>query len=137
MNVLVDTNVWLDVLQDRQPHYETSARALTLLERPEHSAFLCATTVTTLFYLVQRAADATTAFEQMRLLLGRHDVAPVDGSILLDALDSGFADYEDAVLECAARRDGIHAVLTRNVADFASSQLAIYTPAELLASLTI
>lgn len=136
MNVLVDTNIWLDVLQDRQPHYEASARALTILERPEHGAFLCATTVTTIFYLVERGADASTAFEQVRRLLGRYDVAPVDGSILLDALDSGFADYEDAVLECSARRAGIHAVLTRNVSDFAPSQLAVYTPAELLAALT-
>ncbi len=136
MKVLVDTNVWLDVLQDRKPFYEDSARALTILEEPEHAALLSATSVTTIFYLVAKKANRQTAFEQVRRLLEHYGVVSIDGAVLRDALSSDSDDYEDAVLEHAAQRAGLDAIVTRNAKDFGGSRLAIYTPTELVAALT-
>ncbi|MFP4599634.1 MAG: type II toxin-antitoxin system VapC family toxin [Persicimonas sp.] len=136
MKVLVDTNVWLDVLQDRKPFYEDSALALTILEELEHAAFLSATSVTTIFYLVAKKANRQTAFEQVRRLLEHYGVVAIDGAVLRDALSSDSDDYEDAVLEYAAQRAGLDAIVTRNAKDFGGSRLAIYTPAELVAALS-
>lgn len=137
MKVLVDTNIWLDVLQDRAPHYEDSARALTVLEAPEHTAFLGATTVTTIFYLVAKTSNADNAHAHVRRLLERYQVAPLDAAVLQAALDVKFDDYEDAVLEQAAIGVGADAIVTRNARDFAASRLAVYTPAELVAALRV
>ena len=135
MKALVDTNVWLDVLQDRESFYEESARALTLLEGSQHSALMSATSVTTIFYLVAKKTDHKTALEQVRRLLENYGVVAIDGAVLRDALSSASDDYEDAVLEHAAQRAGLDAIVTRNPKDFVGSRLAIYTPAELVAAL--
>lgn len=59
--------------------------------------------------------------------------APVDAAVLQSALDTGFRDYEDAVLHEAARRVGANGIVTRNIKDFTRATLPVYAPAELLA----
>ncbi|MBS0466076.1 MAG: PIN domain-containing protein [Proteobacteria bacterium] len=132
MQALFDTNVVLDVLLDRKPHVQASAQALALVERGEVQGFLCATTVTTLFYLASRTLGTQRARAQVAVLLRLFGVAPVTRLTLADALDSGFADYEDAVLHEAARHAGMHCIVTRNVRDFAAARLVVWEPAEFL-----
>nr|WP_198137939.1 PIN domain-containing protein [Verminephrobacter eiseniae] len=130
--MLFDTNVVLDVLLDREPHVHASAQAMALVERGEVRGFLCATTVTTLFYLASRALDARRARGQIEALLRLFDVAPVTRLVLTDALGIGFADYEDAVLHEAARHAGVLCIVTRNVRDFSAATLPVLAPDEFL-----
>ena len=130
--VLFDTNVVLDVLIDREPHVHASAQAMAMVERGAVRGFLCATTVTTLFYLASRALDARRARTQIETLLRLFDVAPVTRLVLTDALALGFADYEDAVLHEAARHAGVQAVITRNVRDFSAASVRVLSPDEFL-----
>jgi predicted nucleic acid-binding protein len=135
VNVLVDTNVWLDILQDREPHYVSSARTVSVLERPEYEAHLGATTLTTLFYLQQRASNTDAARDQVRRWLDRFRVAPVEGRVLRSAVElEVIDDFEDAVLREAAHRAGLDAIVTRNPDDFESDPPRIYTPDEFLAA---
>ncbi|MFU8806597.1 MAG: PIN domain-containing protein [Bradymonadaceae bacterium] len=134
MRVLVDTNVWLDILQDRRPFYEASARALTILEHPEYKAYMGATTVTTLFYLLSKHAGSTRAVEVIGELLKRYKIALVDAAVLRAALATGFDDFEDAVLHEAACHAGLDAIVTRDVRGFIGATLPIYTPIELIAA---
>ncbi|WP_068637583.1 PIN domain-containing protein [Thauera butanivorans] len=132
MNILFDTSVVLDVLLDRAPFAHDSAQVLALVERGEIRGSLCATTVTTLFYLCQRALDAHQARTHVGTLLDLFDIAPVSRVVLSDALGTAFADFEDAVLHEAARHAGCQAIVTRNVRDFAAAGLPVYAPGELL-----
>jgi hypothetical protein len=66
MRLLVDTNVVLDVLLDRQPFAEPAARLLTAIERGQVGGLLGATTITTVFYLAERARDRTGCAEAHR-----------------------------------------------------------------------
>ena len=64
MRVLFDTNVVLDLLLARQPHVETAAALVARVERGELTGCLCATTVTTIFYLASKAVGAEAARAQ-------------------------------------------------------------------------
>lgn len=132
MNVLFDTNIVLDLLLDRTPFVHDSAQTLALVERGIISGSLCATTVTTLFYLCGRALDVQQARAQIGTLLTLFDIAPVNRVVLNGALATGFADYEDAVLHEAAHHAGCQAIVTRNVRGFAAARLPVYSPAEFL-----
>lgn len=136
MNVLVDTNVWLDVFLVRAPHARTSGRAISLLDSPDHEIFAGATTVTTIFYLVQHSRDGSTARDKIRSLLDRCRVAPVGGDVLRSALEIDFADYEDAVLHSSAQAAHLDAIVTRDTAGFDSASLPVYTPDELIAAVS-
>lgn len=131
MRVLFDTNVILDVLLDREPHVEASARILYRVESGEVSGWLCATTVTTLFYFVAKAAGPEGALIEIQKLFSLFEIAPVNRPILEGALTAGFSDYEDAVLHEAARQVDAKAIVTRNSRHFKSSALPVYTPDEL------
>jgi predicted nucleic acid-binding protein len=133
--LLVDTNVVLDVLLDREPFAEPAARVLTAVEIGQVEGILGATTVTTAFYLAQRARDGSAARKHVARLLDLFLVAAVDGAVLRSALRLDFDDYEDAVLHEAAKRAGAVGIVTRDRTGFESGTLPVYDPEELLAVL--
>jgi predicted nucleic acid-binding protein len=135
MKALLDTNVVLDVLLARSPHDRAAAQLLDLADRGRIEGVLCATTVTTIHYLIAKSAGRRAAKKHMRELLAMFEVAPVDRDVLANALDLGFPDYEDAVLHEAARAAGAACIITRNRKDFARATLPIFDPREFLASI--
>lgn len=135
MRVLLDTNVVLDVLLQRGPHVADSAAVLSVVESGVVTGLISATTVTTIYYLVEKALGAGRARKHVDTLLSICEVAPVTEEVLREALALGFADYEDAVLHEAARRARAQGIVTRDQRGFRRADLAVYTPAELLATL--
>ncbi len=137
MKVLFDTNVILDVLQNRQPHAQAATQLVARIERKEITGYVCATTITTIFYLASKAIGAGTAKEQIKLLLELFEVTQVDKTVLLSAMQTGFSDFEDAVLYKAAQHSSVDCIVTRNIKDFKQSKLPVYLPAELEAILEL
>lgn len=134
MKALVDTNVWLDVFLVREPFADASGRAISLLDAPEHGLFVGATTVTTIFYLVEKVRGRKTARAKVRAMLDRAGVAGVDGGVFRLALAGDFEDYEDAVLHGAGQAANLDAIITCDTSDFDSASLRTYTPGEFIAS---
>jgi predicted nucleic acid-binding protein len=99
------------------------------------TGLLGATTVTTLYYLVEKALGARRARRHVETLLSLCEVAPVTDVVLREALALGFADYEDAVLHEAARHAKAQGIVTRDQQGFKRAELPVYTPDELLATL--
>lgn len=137
MRVLFDTNVILDVLLDREPHVKASARILYRVENGEILGWLCATTVTTIYYFVARAAGRDAALREIRKLFSLFEIAAVNRPVLEGALGADFSDYEDAVLHQAARQVDATAIVTRNERHFKNAVLPVYTPEELSEILTL
>lgn len=134
MRVLFDTNVVLDVMLDRAPHAETAARLMSMSDSGRIEGYVCATTVTTIHYLVAKVLGVRTAEAHVRTLLDIFLVAPVDREMMAAALDLGFADFEDAVVHEAAVFADASAIVTRNGPDFAKASLGVFSPAELEAA---
>lgn len=132
MRVLFDANVVLDVLLARQPHFGPSASCMALVSSDQVSGLVCATTVTTIYYLARKLLGPQTALDAVARLLGLFEVAAVDGRCLNSAAMAGFADFEDAVQHESARHGGADCIVTRNAADFAASSLPVYTPEQLI-----
>jgi len=137
MRVLFDTNVILDVLLDRQPHARTAAVLMSFVDVGRLEGVMCATTVTTLYYLMSKAIGRAGAMKHMKVLMGMFDVAGVDRAVLAQAMDSKIADFEDAVVHEAARAAGATAIVTRNAKDFARASLPVLHPDELLTSISV
>ena len=133
MKALLDTDVVLDLLLDRPPHAAPAARLFAAIERHALVGCLCATTGTTIHYLVARTVGTVESIGHIEKLLSLFDVAPVNRAVLEGALAlPGFTDFEDAVLHEAARLSDADAIVTRNGDDFRTASLPIYSPAELL-----
>ena len=130
--ICFDTNVVLDAILRREPHRAVATRLVYAVEESIISGQLGATTLTTVYYIVQREYTAEEARRDVRDLLQTFNVAPVQRRVLENAAQSNFSDYEDAVLHEAARESGADGIVTRNTDDFAPATLSIHTPRELV-----
>jgi predicted nucleic acid-binding protein len=121
----------LDVLLEREPFAAAAAEALSRAEAGQIEGCLCATTITTIYYLAAKAVGAKQALLAVRKLLGMFEIAPVNRPVLAAAIESRIGDFEDAVLHEAARQVSAQAIVTRDPSDFRSAALPTWSPAEL------
>lgn len=131
MKVLFDTNIVLDVLMDRMPFAEAAVRLFSQVEEGILVGSLCATSITTIHYLISKAIGSGRAQKEMQKLLRLFEIIPVNRRVLESALVSDFNDFEDAVIHAAACSAGIDAIVTRDRKDYRKAQIAVYTSIEL------
>ena len=127
--VLYDTNVILDVLLQREPHFTASAKALDAAGQKKVEGFISGHAVATIAYLLQRQVGRDGTKSLLLHLLSNLKVAPVTDAGIRQALTGAFADLEDAICTAAAQEAGAAIIITRNVADFKSSPIPAVTPA--------
>lgn len=132
-SVLIDLNVILDVLQQREPFYAVSAPVLACAETGRIEGWIAAHSVTTLSYLVAKYQSPDHARVVLGELLRFLSVAAVDQSVIEQALTLPYPDFEDAVQMAAAVQAGAQYVVTRDVRDYRLGPLPVLQPAELLA----
>ena len=136
MNVMVDTNVVLDVLANREPYCGDAQQLFTAIDSGHIKGYLCATTLTTIQYLLRKSVSLKETEKYIRLLLRLFEVASVNRQVLEAAIESNFNDFEDAVLYEAARAAEVDLVVTRNLRDFKwADNIPVVDPPSLLAQL--
>lgn len=131
--VFLDTDVVLDHLADRQPFAEYAHRLFALAETGELAVCVSSLSFSNLYYLLRKLrghADALTLLGRLKLLV---QVSTVGGPEIQSALSSGFKDFEDAIQHFAAKTEGgVRAIVTRNRADYAASELPVLSPEDYL-----
>ncbi|WDN88777.1 hypothetical protein BuS5_01745 [Desulfosarcina sp. BuS5] len=135
MKVLFDTNIIIDVLLDRKPFSEHASYLMSRVERSEINGFLCATTVTTIHYLLSKYLDKEKAIDSINSIMALFEIASVNRLVIENALKSKFSDFEDSVLHESARHAGAEYIITRNIKDFKKSKIPAYTATEFLSML--
>lgn len=133
MKVILDTNIVLDVLLNREPFVLSAAALFALVEQSRIESALCATTITTIDYLLGQSLPRPDARQALRRLMGLFELAPVNRSVIEEALSSRITDFEDAVLAESGRLVGASVVITRNAKDFRHGRLKALDPSEFLA----
>jgi len=131
VRILFDTKVILDVLLDREPHASAAAALMSQVEVSKIQGFLCATTITTLYYLLAKTLGQKEAHRYIKILMALFEIAPVNRVVIENALDNNFKDFEDAVLYESAVHSNVEYIVTRNVKDFKSSKIPVFEPVEL------
>jgi len=133
VKILVDTNVVLDLLLAREPFVRDAARIFAMVERAEVDAFLCATTLTTVDYLLGQSFPEDAVRTAIRRLLSLFEIAAVNRVVLDAASEGQMHDFKDAVLAESASHSGAERIITRNTPDFAASPVVALDPSEFLA----
>lgn len=126
--LLLDLNVVLDVVLERQPGVEPASALWAAIENGQGRGLIPAHGVTTIFYLLERARDAAFARNGVERLLSVFDVAAIDGAVLRRAVVLGWRDFEDAVCAAAAEATGCEAIVTRDPDGFPESPVPVVDP---------
>ncbi len=127
--VLIDTDVLLDFFFDRKPFSKFSTEILNLCEENKLRGFTTPVIISNVYYLLRKSAKHDIIIEKIKQLLSIIEIIKIDKNTVINALNSDFKDFEDALQNFSAINNGkISIILTRNIKDFKKSELAILTP---------
>ncbi len=133
MKILLDTNIVLDILLAREPFLEDAKEIFLLVENGEIAGFVCATTMTTIHYLIGKQTDKSNADSLILDILALFEVTLVDKEVLEEASLNNGIDYEDSVIYCSAKKAEVDMIITRDKRGFKKSKTQTLKPKEFLA----
>jgi predicted nucleic acid-binding protein len=132
MKILLDTNVALDALLNRQPFCVVSSRVLGLSILGVE-IFVLASAITDIYYIICKfMGSKKAAIRLLENLLVSVKAAMVSGNEIRRALTLDWNDFEDAVQYAVGESLRVDYIVTRNPADFSISAIPVVTPEGLL-----
>lgn len=133
MKVMLDTNIVVDALQDREPWAEAAKQIFREAALGRFSGCITAKASADIHYLARRCthseADARNTLSKLFMLFDLLDTAAEDCK---RALISETKDFEDAIMIETAFREGLDYIITRNVKDFSHSPVKVLDPESFL-----
>ena len=133
MNVLIDTNIILDILLRREPHYENAAKISVLSEKGHIYGYITASAVTDIFYITKKELkNKDLALDLLKGILTTIRIASVTERNIYEALDLKWDDFEDSVQYSVAYNISADYIVTRNPIDFYDSNINTLLPEQLL-----
>ena len=131
MRLLIDANVILDVLQNREPHVKDSSIIWKLCETRRTEGFISALTFANLVNIMRKELKPGQIEEVLQKLSSIFTFTELSPSDLTPAAHRQWDDFEDALQSVTAERIHADYIVTRNVRDFLKSKVTAFTPAEL------
>jgi predicted nucleic acid-binding protein len=136
MVLLIDTNVLIDFLADRQPFSISAGRLFTLSLNKKIKIFISAISYNNIYYILKQNSTHKETIKILTELSAMTEVIDLTMNILTNALKSEFKDFEDAIQYYSALTNTkIDKIVTRNTKDFKRSEIAVMTPDEVLSIL--
>ena len=138
MTILLDTNIIMDALQERQPF---DAEAKEILFRAQNGEFTCcftANAATDIFYLYRKARDLKSARQALLFLFSTYKVVSVTHEDCINAMSVLIEDFEDALVSVCAKKTGVDYIISRdNKYSRDNSPVKVITPKDFLMKITL
>jgi predicted nucleic acid-binding protein len=136
VRVLIDTNIVLDYLLDREPFSQDSEALFGEIDSGRVIGYVTATTLTDIFYIARKHTQSIEIARQaVSTTLVVMAVCSVDRAILEAALSSGLNDFEDAVQISCAVAQRLDTIVTRDVRGFSHSAIPVLSVQQMLEQL--
>ncbi len=133
MVVLIDTNVIIDFLQNREAHGENANKIISLCANKTITGFMAAHSVSNAFYILRKDYSVKERKEMLLNLCSIIDIVDLDKQkIISSLLNEDFSDFEDCLqMECA-KQINVDYIVTRNLQDFTASSISAILPVDFL-----
>lgn len=133
MQVLIDTNIVLDMLLNRTDFVQA---AVKIFKIPDDTVqkYVSASAITDIHYIAyQEIRDKSKVRDLLKKVLQIIHVSGVSEEDIVSALNSDWNDFEDSVQNAVAESHEYDAIITRNKSDYKKSNLKVFSPDEFLA----
>ena len=131
MRAYIDTNILVDLVLARQEFLPDAQRVFALGYAGEAVLMVSALSFVNTIYLGKKykfPSDEVQA--KLRMIADFVDVVDLRGQNVIDMLDSGWKDYEDATQHRSAIEEQADCIVTRNKKDYKASTIEVLTPVE-------
>jgi len=134
MRVLVDANVLLDYLLDREPFVQAARQVLYLCSIKKIHGSIAAHSIVNIFYILRKKYSSAQRKEILHNLCQTVTIVSIDSYRIYSALeDESFNDIEDYLQMKCAEAFPADYIVTRNCADFSASPIPAIEPGAFLA----
>lgn len=133
MILLVDTNIFLDVLYNRDGLVDTSSAFLLKSHNNHDKIYISAATLKDIAYFLKKTLH-DDSLVQKELVKIYSNISKVISSTADDVINSFYedGDFEDNVQINSAIRTMCDAIITRNIKDYKNKGINCLTPEEYL-----
>lgn len=135
MVLLIDANILLDVLMNREDFVQDSSTIWKLCETKKAIGYVSTLTFANLVYIMRKELSRDKielVYKQLNLIF---EIADFDANILQQAIQMNWKDFEDAIQSATAQKVKADFIITRNIKDFVESKIPSLTPTELISRL--
>ena len=132
--IFVDTDIILDLLTARQPHYNYAAHLFSLADKGDIKINVSSLCFANINYILSKQISADQTRKKLLKFKTLVSVLAVNDKIIDLALASEFKDFEDAIQYHTALENDIKILLTRNLKDFKKAEISVLTAEQYLKS---
>ena len=127
--ILIDTNVLIDYLLERELFFEDAKKLILSCTNVETNGCTAAHSLSNMFFILRKDYDANERREVLLNLCKIFDVEGIDkAKLILGLQNENFSDFEDCLqMECAKAYEADY-IVTRNVSDYATSEIKAILP---------
>ena len=128
MKIFIDTNIFLDALLDRDNGL--SKQLIQYLEKQECTIFLSDISVINIAYILRKYLSKDEIKELIDMLIKQHTIVCAKESIIENANNSRFKDFEDGVQYFCAKAIKADLIISNNKKDFIVSDIFVFNANE-------
>jgi len=133
MNVLIDSDVLIDFLLDRNPFTKSAEKLIEKVRENIINAYLAPHSITNIYYILRNHYSDTERRKRLIDLCDSVRVAEVKTITVLNALaNTDINDVEDGLQAECAKAVNARYIVTRNVKDYVKSEIPAILPEDLL-----
>jgi len=136
MDVLIDTNVALDIILNNAGFVANARVILELAEQKRFTGYISASAITDIFYISRKKLGKETARKAINHLLHIFYPATVTDDNIYQALDLDWDDFEDSVQYVVGEGLAVDYIVTRNTQDYISGSITAITPEQFIETIT-
>jgi predicted nucleic acid-binding protein len=114
MTVILDTNVIMDALQERQPFDVEAKEILLRAQNAEFTCYFTANAATDIFYLYNKARDLKSARQVLDFMLATYKIVSVTHEDCVNAMSIPIEDFEDALVSVCAKKVDADYIISRD-----------------------
>ena len=133
MNLLIDSNVIIDVLNNREPFYNTSSVIWSYCETNDKiNGYISTLTFANVVYIVRKKIEKRKVnifYKSMKKIFEFIDFTEKD---IEKAAEMQWLDFEDSIQYVSAEKINADYIITRNIKDFETKKIQAITPEEFI-----
>jgi predicted nucleic acid-binding protein len=127
VKILVDTNIFLDILLQRLPFFQDSHRIFKMAENRLVEGYIAPITINNIAYIVRKSHQPDQIRKYIVTISEIFTICLMDATVVTSAAALNFTDIEDSLQAAMAESYGCDFIITSNISDYQHSPVPAIT----------
>ena len=130
--IFVDTDIIMDLLAKREPHYQFAAELFSLADQGKIQICISPLSFYNISYIVFRNYNSSKSRNNLLKFKTLVHFLPVNDKVIDLTLTSDFKDFEDGIQYFTALEHNVNILITRNLKEYKTAEITILTAEQYL-----